>query len=445
MKSRSNFSRNGMNKKASVVYAPLLGLILLIVLSILFANIIKEHEKFETDTMGEKQFSLLKTHATAIHAIDYLEMVSPYVFELARDEVAASGGLKYHSCGTYRGSPVLDVENDDCFPLGETLDEAFTEAFNNNMNDYLFNYKPIYLPRDNFEVEVIANDVKVTPIKPLNFQIISTSSTVLFEPVEGDWTDRPREYSTTVSSSGSMTVDSHDLAELDSTIMAVMSSGGSYTAVELVETLGYVYYPSSVKIVVDKYEGRIIYYADKYGVPAEDMVGLITQESGGDPEIGSSTGCWGLGQFCGPTANEYGLCDKVPDSSGGYDYCVYQDDRNDPEKSMDAIARYLKVLLARYSKYDYQHYFAHADYNAGPGIVLDAIEEAKLEYGTDNPTWLQFASMVGPEEVIEHYSWVTDDNEKDLIYSVEKALEVKKHGPRVMAYKQIYEGGSYIG
>ena len=242
-----------------------------------------------------------------------------------------------------------------------------------------------------------------------------------------------------------LTIDEINVSELDSTIMAVMSSGGSYTAVELVETLGYVYYPSSVKIVVDKYEGRIIYYADKYGVPAEDMVGLITQESGGDPEIGSSTGCWGLGQFCGPTANEYGLCDKVPDSSGGYDYCVYQDDRNDPEKSMDAIARYLKVLLARYSKYDYQHYFAHADYNAGPGIVLDAIEEAKLEYGTDNPTWLQFASMVGPEEVIEHYSWVTDDNEKDLIYSVEKALEVKKHGPRVMAYKQIYEGGSYIG
>ena len=156
---KSKFNKQRMNKRASVIYAPLLGLMLLIVLSILFANIIKEHEKFEADPMGEKQFSLLKTHATAIHAIDYLEMVSPYVFQLARDEVANSGGLKYHSCGTYRGSPVLDVENEDCFPLGETLDEAFTDAFNNNMNDYLFNYKPVYLPRDNFEVEVIATDV----------------------------------------------------------------------------------------------------------------------------------------------------------------------------------------------------------------------------------------------------------------------------------------------
>ena len=444
---KSKFNKQRMNKRASVIYAPLLGLMLLIVLSILFANIIKEHEKFEADPMGEKQFSLLKTHATAIHAIDYLEMVSPYVFQLARDEVANSGGLKYHSCGTYRGSPVLDVENEDCFPLGETLDEAFTDAFNNNMNDYLFNYKPIYLPRDNFEVEVIANDVKVTPIKPLNFQIISTSSTVLFEPVEGDWIDRPREYATTVSpglrlvgSSGSMTVDSHDIAELDALIVNVMNSGGSYTAVELVETLGFTYYPGSVNTVVSRYKDRIIYYANLYGVPAEDMVGLISQESGGDPEIGSSTGCWGLGQFCGPTAYDYGLCDEIVMVSNKKEYCVYQDDRNDPEKSMDAIARYLKVLLARYSEYKYQNYFAHADYNAGAGVVLDVIEEAKLEYSTDDPTWLEVASMVGSEDIIEHYSWVTDDNEKDLIYSVEKALEVKKHAPRVMAYKQVYEG-----
>ena len=445
MKSKS-YCRKRMNKKASVIYAPLLGLMLLIVLSILFANIIGEHKKFETDPMGEKQFSLLKTHATAIHAIDYLEMVSPYVFELARDEVAASGGLKYHSCGTYRGSPILDVENEDCFPLGETLDEAFTEAFNNNMNDYLFNYKPVYLPRDNFEVEVIADDVKVTPVKPLNFQIISTSSTVLFEPVEGDWTDRPREYATTVSpgltilgSSGSMAVDSQDIAELDTAIGQVMSSGASYTAVELVEALGITYYPGTVSTVDSIYKKRIIYYANLYGVPEEDMVALISQESGGDPEIGSSTGCWGLGQFCGPTAYGYDLCDKIPDPSGGYDYCVHQDDRNDPEKSMDAIARYLRDLFASYSKYEYGTYFVHADYNAGPGVVLDVIDEAKIEYGTDDPTWLQFASMVDPEDFIENYPWLKQRREKDLIYAAEKTLEVKKHAPRVMAYRQIYE------
>jgi len=97
------------------------------------------------------------------------------------------------------------------------------------------------------------------------------------------------------------------------------------------------------------YEQLIDSAAQKYGIDPAVLKGLIKQESGFNPNAGSSAGAQGLTQLMPGTASAMGVTDL-----------------HDPAQSIDGGAHYLKMQLDRFGG-DYSK--ALAAYNAGPGAV----------------------------------------------------------------------------
>lgn len=657
------FKRRYKRKKASIIFAPLLGLLMLIVLIVLLRYVNQVSDKFEERPLGERQFSVLKTHTIIENQVAYMEMAAPYAFEYAIPEVSRLAGIKYSDCGTYRGNSVLNVEQEGCFPDEDDINEAFTDIFNEKFNYYLGNYPYAYLPRNNYEIQIDGQQVLAQSTNPLKTPIISTSSVVLFEPIEGDAEptrvekeaelgyDYPlmdsitvtteygdvtlnpsqpcdsekctkdvisgkaidygnsREYlviQTTAGASAETTVEAiketlEDSEHENRAVHYVIDRDGTYyqleeenahlvhaeykdsesiglaianamdkcefvcekygvctsadcitpvlntadpeypywahtkdkklekfydeqmlALVKLVSEImirnnipeenlitrldntmyGYGVYwdpgplfpwndfknnvidainqykekegtplevnrvaiqstaktsSSTLANVVNKHGSTLTYYAEKKGVPASYVISLVAQESAGDEEAISWSGCVGLGQFCYSTAaNEpyssiflkltpcrCGLsgqrsCSEYHECNSG------NDDRFNPEKSAEAIAEYIRRLLNTFNNYSYQEYYAHASYNAGTGLVKTVINDAKDEYHVEDPTWDQSISVLEPEHVIAAYSWLKLWDEGDWNEAVAKVREIQNYAPRIVAYRQLYEE-EYLG
>jgi len=98
----------------------------------------------------------------------------------------------------------------------------------------------------------------------------------------------------------------------------------------------------------------------KYDLPSE-LKYLPIIESALNPKIVSRAGASGLWQFMYGTAKMYGL-----------EINSYIDERNDPIKSTDAAARYLRDLYAIYGDW----HVVIAAYNCGPGNVNKAVRRS---------------------------------------------------------------------
>lgn len=85
------------------------------------------------------------------------------------------------------------------------------------------------------------------------------------------------------------------------------------------------------------------------GVDPKLLLALVQQESGGDPNIGSSAGAQGLTQLMPGTARGLGVTNI-----------------KDPEQNMRGGARYLKRQMDRFGSLE----LGLAAYNAGPGAVV---------------------------------------------------------------------------
>lgn len=129
---------------------------------------------------------------------------------------------------------------------------------------------------------------------------------------------------------------------------------------------------------VNKYSDLIDRYSQKYEVNLRLVKAMIAWESRGMPDAISYTGCVGLGQFCYQTAknNEFKdiftkvtSCDCGPEKTACKDYhaCTPEnDDRFNPEKSIEATAKYLSES---FKDYEGSVYLVAISYNAGPGVA----------------------------------------------------------------------------
>jgi membrane-bound lytic murein transglycosylase D len=98
----------------------------------------------------------------------------------------------------------------------------------------------------------------------------------------------------------------------------------------------------------------------KYNLP-EELKYLPIIESALNPKIVSRAGASGLWQFMHGTGKMYGL-----------EINSYIDERNDPIKSTDAAARYLRDLYAIYGDW----HVVIAAYNCGPGNINKAVRRS---------------------------------------------------------------------
>src|SRR5205085_4560564 len=95
----------------------------------------------------------------------------------------------------------------------------------------------------------------------------------------------------------------------------------------------------------------------RQGLP-RDLICVAMVESSFDNGARSRVGAGGIWQFMPGAARAYGL-----------EVSYWTDARRDPERAMEAAARYLKDLYVRFGSW----YLVFAAYNAGYGAVLRSI------------------------------------------------------------------------
>ena len=146
----------------------------------------------------------------------------------------------------------------------------------------------------------------------------------------------------------------------------------------------------------------------KYNLPAE-LKYLPIIESALNPKIVSRAGASGLWQFMYGTAKMYGL-----------EINSYIDERNDPIKSTDAAARYLRDLYAIYGDW----HIVIAAYNCGPGNVNKAVRRS----GGKQNYWEIYSRL--PKETRGYIpifiaaNYVMNNAQKHNVYPVQPAFKL---------------------
>lgn len=118
------------------------------------------------------------------------------------------------------------------------------------------------------------------------------------------------------------------------------------------------YQNGSLYEITKKYEAQILAAASIAGVNPNLVIGIIFVENGGGEAIrNANSGALGIAQLMPETAKRYGL--RVDDNI---------DERKNPEKSIEAMGKYLQDLKAEFL----DDGFASWGYHAGEGNVYSA-------------------------------------------------------------------------
>jgi len=146
----------------------------------------------------------------------------------------------------------------------------------------------------------------------------------------------------------------------------------------------------------------------RYNLPSE-LKYLPIIESALNPKIVSRAGASGLWQFMYATAKMYGL-----------EINSYIDERNDPIKSTDAAARYLRDLYAIYGDW----HVVIAAYNCGPGNINKAVRRS----GGKQSYWEIYSKL--PKETRGYIpifiaaNYVMNHSQEHNLYAVQPAFKL---------------------
>ncbi|MEI6141640.1 MAG: transglycosylase SLT domain-containing protein [Mariniphaga sp.] len=147
----------------------------------------------------------------------------------------------------------------------------------------------------------------------------------------------------------------------------------------------------------------------KYDLPAE-LRYLPIIESALNPKIVSRAGASGLWQFMHGTGKMYGL-----------EINSYIDERNDPIKSTDAAARYLRDLYAIYGDW----HIVIAAYNCGPGNINKAVRRS----GGKNNYWEIYSRL--PKETRGYIpifiaaNYIMNHAKEHNIFAIQPTFQIK--------------------
>lgn len=373
------------NKKALAMQWYFLAIGLAAGLTIFFYQMAISGSPISGDYIGHTQIKIINTFQKAEKALFYLDQSAKYAATNNIMQLASNGGHIISPCGKLAGYNVLidNQKNDgDCLP---DFYNNFKKGFAEDLDSYLMDYSAVNFPLKNYDIILDQKD-KLSIIGKANNKF------------------------------------------------TIFISGGiENTEYKSIKEEVHYEIPKNADSMVSKvmvYGIAIQKQAERNSISAALLSAVIAQESSGNPNAVSPTGCKGLMQFCGPTAYDYGLCDCVGEdckkTSGDRKFCVKKDERFDPEKSIEAGAKYLYYLKNRFRDYSYAEEFALASYNGGESVIKKAIKKT----GKSNPTWNEVAEKI-TADLITYFS--EEEDRKD------KVSKITDYVKKVTGYKIKFE------
>lgn len=154
------------------------------------------------------------------------------------------------------------------------------------------------------------------------------------------------------------------------------------------------------------------------------VIAVIAQESSGNPNAVSSTGCAGLMQFCASSAKEYDLS---------------LEDRFVPEKAIPAGVALLQDNMKSFLSYSDKDAFALAAYNGGTTIVKKAIAAT----GKSNPPWTEVQKALTEDLIAEVYQDSFSSSSYEKYFGTtekrnRKVREIRQYADHVRTYYTAY-------
>lgn len=343
-------------------YAPAF-LVLAVLILLIYSSMTLYYKVKDFPPIGDTQYKLLNTYDNAQKVQFYIDEAAKQASYKALNDLADNGGDYERECGRYFGYTLLTNQTKNCIQMIDA-NQNFKTSFDIVFTDYLQRYNLFKIPYGNYEYEA-------TQYELLNIQGVSEE--VMSIPI-------PREIKRG---------DEANLVPYQTPYVVPKDS------------------TEKIKSIIDAYGEKIRYECKKPEHPMDEslVVGIIAQESGGNPYAVSGTGCSGLTQFCYKTAQQYSkifgpintckcncgvTCDiqKLQACS-----CDVTDGRFNADKSVEAAVTYLYSLKNQFRKYTSATSFAIASYNGGSGLISKAISAT----GKSDPSWEEVSSKLTPE------------------------------------------------
>lgn len=153
------------NKKSQLLlYGVLAGLLGAVIVSIIYTS------SKDFNVIGTSSLALIGISKEAESALFYIDQSAKYSAYQSIYELGKNGGAYEKKCGDYFGYDLWSTQNkkiDECFP---DYQENFKSFFNKNLNQYASNYPEVYIPADNYEIQ-LKNKFEIIGLAKSNLEI----------------------------------------------------------------------------------------------------------------------------------------------------------------------------------------------------------------------------------------------------------------------------------